>query len=70
MVKLYKRYQQNSCFGVVSSGLVLADGDDCISNSLSNVVSWNVKRGTSTVLFEADKLVTCLAKFESIVAVG
>jgi hypothetical protein len=70
MVKLYKRYRQESSFGVISSGLVLEKDGECVTNALSNVVSWNVKLGTSIVLLECDKIITCMAKSKTLIAVG
>jgi U3 small nucleolar RNA-associated protein 12 len=70
MVKIYKRYKESSSFGVITSGLILEKEGECITNALSDVVSWNVKQSTSRKLYQHDKLITSMAKSKSIIAIG
>lgn len=69
-MKIYKKYRQQQSLGVISSGEVLSMGDECVSSALTDVIKWNVKQATSSVLLPGDKLVTSMAKFGDLLAIG
>jgi U3 small nucleolar RNA-associated protein 12 len=69
-MKIYKKYQPKETLGIISSGLVVSVGEDCVSNALTNLVKWNLKQGTSTIIVEGEKLVTALAKHKEQLAIG
>ncbi len=70
-MKIYKRYAQEKVLGIVSSGLVLAgDGDSCITASLTDLVEWDVKKGTKNEILKGEEIITCITSHRNITAIG
>ncbi|KAJ3371784.1 hypothetical protein HDU91_004929 [Kappamyces sp. JEL0680] len=44
--------------------------EECITGALGDVVSWNIKQGTSSVLLSGDHMITAMARHGSTIAIG